>query len=156
MKWGELMKKLLLAMLAALMVANGCASTQELSHVAIQEGKSAKQGVTRVYPVSANQAWEITRAVFRWEKTDEVLENRKENYVITSSGMKMAVFGSVIVVWIEPVDGDSTRVTAVSKNRDDRFVLTGLTPDHFQDRFNQGVDILQRGGKLPCIPPETR
>lgn len=156
MKWGELMKKLLLAMLAAMIVTSGCASTRELSDAVIQERKSGKQGVTREYQVSANQAWEITDAVFRWEKTDEVVKNLDENYAITSSGMKMAIFGSVLGVWIEPLDRNSTRLTVLSKNRNDRFVLTGLTPNHFLERFDQGVDIVRRGGQLPVMPPETR
>jgi len=156
MEWGATMKKLLLAMLAAMVVTNGCASTQELSDAVVQERKSGRQGVTRVYPVSANQAWEIAEAVFRWEKTDEVVKNRTENYAIASSGMKMAIFGSVLGVWIEPVERNSTRLTVLSKNRNDRFVLTGLTPDHFLKRFDEGATIVQRGGKLPVTPPETR
>lgn len=156
MEWGDLMKKLALAMLAAMIVTNGCASTQELSEAVIQERKSGNQGVTKVYPVSANQAWEITDAVFRWEKTDEVVKNHDENYAITSSGMKMAIFGSVLCVWIEPLDPNNTRLTVLSKNRNNRFVLTGLTPIHFLERFDQGVDIVRNGGKLPAIPPGTR
>lgn len=156
MVWGELMKKLLLGMLAALMVTNGCASTRELSDAVVQERKSGKQGVTRVYPVSANQAWEIVEAVFRWEKTDEVVKNRNENYAITSSGMKMAIFGSVLGVWIEPLDRNNTRLTVLSKNRNDRFVLTELTPTRFLERFDTGVDIVRKGGKLPVMPPGTR
>jgi len=154
MEWGELMKKLLVAVMAVMMMTNGCVSMRDLSDAVIQERKSGKEGVTKVYPVSANQAWDITEAVFRWQKTDEVEEHRIENYVITSSGMKMAIFGSVLGVWIEPVDQDNTRLTVISKNRNNYCVLTELTPSHFYRNFEQGVDIIKHGKKLPVVPPE--
>ena len=79
------MNKLVFAVLTVMMM-NSCASMQELSNDVMQQKKSGKAGVTRVYPIPADQAWDISRAVFRWEKVDGVDEHRKENYMITSTG----------------------------------------------------------------------
>jgi len=147
------MNKLLLAVLAVMMLTNGCASRQELSDSVIQERNAGKQGVTRVYPVPADQAWEITEAVFRWEKTDEVEKHCAENYVITSTGMKMLAFGSVLVVWIDPADSATTKVTVVTKRRVEDDAFTSLNESTFFERFEQGMKILMDGKKLPVVAP---
>ncbi|MRR33560.1 hypothetical protein EG829_02530 [bacterium] len=147
------MKKLLLAVLAGMMMTSGCASRQELSDNAIQERNAGKQGVTRVYPIPAEQAWEITEAVFRWEQTDEVEKHGTEHYVITSTGMKMLAFGSVMAVWIEPADSATTKVTVVTKRRVEDDIFTALNESTFFERFEQGMKILKAGKKLPVVAP---
>jgi hypothetical protein len=153
MEWGELMKKLLWAALAVMMMTNGCASRQELCNNMLQERNAGKQGVTKVYPISAAQAWEITEAVFRWEKTDEVEKHATENYVITSTGMKMLAFGSVMAVWIEPADAATTKVTVVTKRRVAGDIFTSLNESTFFEKFEQGMKILKDGKKLPVVAP---
>jgi hypothetical protein len=147
---GDLMMKALLAVIALMMMASGCASLQDLKGEVIQARKSG-EGAMKVYPVSADQAWDITEAVFRWEKTDELEENRAEHYVITSSGMKMAAFGTVMGVWIEPADRSNTKLTVITRQRGDCCTLTKLTAPRFFKRFEEGVVILKRGGKLPLF-----
>jgi uncharacterized protein YceK len=143
-----LMIKTLLAIFAVMIMTSGCASLQDLKGEVLQARKSG-EGAMKVYPVSADQAWDITEAVFRWEKTDELEENRAENYVITSSGIKMAAFGTVMGVWIEPADKSNTKLTVITKQRGDCCILTNLTAPHFFKRFEEGVAIVRRGGKLP-------
>jgi hypothetical protein len=147
------MRKLLLAVMAVCMVASGCASLPELKDQVIQARKSGREGVSKVYPVSPDQAWDIAGAVFRWEKTDEIEEHRNENYMITSTGMKMAAFGSVMGVWIEPIDPDNTKVIVITKRRveDDKF--TSLDAETFFKRFEQGLGMVKGGRKLPVVPP---
>jgi len=139
----------ILITLLAISLASGCASLPELKDEVIQARKSGREGEMRVYPVSVDQAWDITEAVFRWEKTDELEEHRQENYVITSSGMKSAAFGTVMGVWIEPVDMKSSRITVIARQRGDCCVLTNLTPPNFFKRFEQGVAIVKSGRRLP-------
>jgi hypothetical protein len=147
------MKKLFLAVLAVSLIVIGCASRQTLSDKVLLEKKSGNGGVTKIYPVSADQAWEITEAVFRWEKTDEVNENREENYMLASSGMKMAAFGSVMGVWIEPVDQTTTKITVIVKQRGNCCEFTNLTLKRFFQSFEKGVAIVTSGRKLPAISP---
>ncbi len=110
-------------------------------------------GIAKVYQISTAQAWDITEAVFRWEKTDEVEEHRDENYVLTSTGMKMVAFGSVMGVWIEPIDPNNTKVTVITKRRAQRDRFTRLTESTFHERFAKGVQIIQKGEQLPTTPP---
>jgi hypothetical protein len=142
------MMKTLLTVIAAIIMTSGCASLPDLKGEVIRARKSG-EGVMKAYPVSVDQAWDITGAVFRWEKTDELEENRAENYVITSSGMKMAAFGTVMGVWLEPTDRSNTKLTVITRQRGDCCVLTNLTAPHFFKRFEEGVAIVRNGGKLP-------
>jgi len=145
---GELMMKTLLAVIVVMIMTSGCASLQDLRGDVLQARKSG-EGEMKLYPVPADQAWDITEAVFRWEKTDELEENRAENFVITSSGIKMAAFGTVMGVWIEPADKSNTKLTVITKQRGDCCILTNLTAPHFFKRFEEGVAIVRRDGKLP-------
>ena len=147
------MKKLVFAILAVLLMTGGCASLPELSDQVVQAKLSGKQGVTKVYPVSVNQAWEIAEAVFRWEKCDAVKENRQENYMITSTGMKMVAFGSVMGVWLEPIDESTTKVTVVTRRRVEKDFFTKLDAPTFFERFGKGIEIVKEGKKLPVVPP---
>lgn len=150
---GDAMKTQRVIIFAALLVLVGCAHMQELSDDVMQKRKSGSDAVTKVYPVSAGQAWEISEAVFRWEKTDELDVHRSENYMITSTGMKMLAFGSVMGVWIEPADSDSTKVTVITSRRVENDFFTSLTASTFFERFEQGMKIIKDGGKLPVAAP---
>jgi len=147
------MKKLVFALLASLLMTSGCASLPELSDQVVQAKMSSNEGVTRVYPVSVNQAWEITETVFRWEKCDAVKENRKENYMITSTGMEMLAFGSVMGVWLEPIDESTTKVTVVTRRRVEKDFFTKLDSATFFERFEKGIEIVKEKKKLPVVPP---
>ncbi|MEA5113693.1 MAG: hypothetical protein VB050_06635 [Geobacteraceae bacterium] len=151
MKWGETMTKLFFTILVVVLLLGGCASRQELTGEILKVRKTGNGGVTRVYPVDTNQAWEITMAVFRWENTDEIEEHRDENYVITSTGMKMAAYGSVMGVWIEQADANASRITIISKRRVKRDKFTRLDAETFYQRFEQGLKILKEGKKLPIV-----
>jgi len=150
---GELMKWTVLVALSIFVLAGGCASRHDLSDEILKARKAGSAGVTRVYPVDTNQAWEITMAVFRWEKTDEIEEHRDENYVITSTGMKMAAYGSVMGVWIEPVDSVASKITVICKRRVEGDKFTRLNAQTFYKRFEQGLKIMKEGKKLPFAAP---
>jgi hypothetical protein len=144
------MMKALPAVIALMILTSGCTSLPDLKGEVIR-ARNSGEGAMKVYPVSVDQAWDITKAVFRWEKTDEVEEYRAENYLITSSGMKMAAFGTVMGVWLEPADRGNTKLTVITRQRGDCCVLTNLTAPHFFKSFEEGVAIVRRGGKLPLF-----
>jgi len=150
---GGYMKKLASIFLLSIFLASGCASLQELSREVIKARESGKEGVAKVYPVTREQAWDIARAVFCWEKTDEVMEHPEENYMITSTGMKMVAFGSVMGVWIEPVDADNTKITVITMRRVKNDIFTKLNEATFFERFEQGVNIVKSGKQLPVVSP---
>jgi len=115
--------------------------------------RSKADGTAAVYPVSADQAWEISKTVFRWEGSDAIEEHRSENYMLTSSGMNMVSWGAVMGAWIDPVDANSTKVTVSTKRRLSMNLATTLTEDTFHKRFAQAVEIVKKGQKLPVAPP---
>jgi hypothetical protein len=111
------------------------------------------EGTAIVYPVNAEQAWEISKTVFRWEGADAIEEHKSEGYMLTSSGMNLVSWGAVMGAWIEPVDKDSTRVTVVTKRRISTNLATTLTENTFHKRFAQAVEIVKKGDRLPYNPP---
>lgn len=120
----------------------------------VQKAKESGQGTGGVYPVTADQAWQIAKQVFRWEGSDTIEEHRDQNYMLTSSGMNLVSAGAVMGAWVEPVDANSTRVTVVTKRRLSLNVATTLTETKFHKRFQQAVEILKSGKALPMTPPE--
>jgi hypothetical protein len=116
--------------------------------------RAKDEGTANVYPVNADQAWEIAKTVFRWEGADAIEEHKSEGYMLTSSGMNWVSWGAVMGAWIEPVDKDNTRVTVVTKRRIATNVATTLTETTFHKRFAQAVEIVKKGNRLPSNPPE--
>jgi hypothetical protein len=125
----------------------GCATMSDVV-------RSKDEGTVQVYPVNADEAWEIARTVFRWEGADAIEEHRKENYMLTSSGMNLVSYGAVMGAWVEPVNKDSTKVTVVTKRRLSTNLATTLTEATFHKRFAQAVDIIKAGKPLPPTPPQ--
>ncbi len=145
------MKKNSLVILGAFMtlilILAGCATMSDVA-------QSKNEGTSAVYPVNADQAWEISKTVFRWEGADAIEEHRDQNYMLTSSGMNFVSMGAVMGAWIDPVDQNNTKVTVVTKRRIATNIATTLTETTFHKRFSQAVEIVKGGKSLPVAPPE--
>jgi len=122
--------------LLILVCAPGCATMSD-----VVRSKEQGKGTSKVYRVNADEAWEIAKAVFRWEETDAVEEHRSEGYMLTSSGESSVSWGVVMGVWIERVNDESTRVTVVIKRKNPTEVLIALTEAAFHDDFELAVRI---------------
>jgi len=116
--------------------------------------EAGTEGTTNVYPVNVDQAWEIAKTVFRWEGSDAIEEHRDQNYMLTSSGMNLVSWGTVMGAWIELVDQDNTKVTVVTKRRITTNVFTTLTERTFHKRFAQAVEIVKKWQPLPLDAPK--
>jgi hypothetical protein len=136
------------ALFLALGMLVGCATMSDVM-TAKHEGK----GTSREYPVDADQAWEVAKTVFRWEGADAIEEHRPQGYMLTSSGMNFASYGTVMGAWIEPLDASNTRVTVITKRRIATNIATTLTETTFQRRFAQAVEMVKAGKPLPLVPP---
>jgi hypothetical protein len=136
--------------LAALLgLLAGCATMSD-----VVESKAEGKGTAEVYPVTADQAWEIPKAVFRWEGADAIEEHRSEGYMLTSSGMNLVSYGAVMGAWIEPVTSGRTRVTVITKRRLSVNVATTMRETTFHKRFAQAVDMVKAGKELPLTAPD--
>lgn len=116
--------------------------------------KAKQEGTSKVYPVTADQAWTITMAVFRWEGADAIEEHRAEGYMLTSTSPGLATYGTVMGAWIDPITSTKTQVTVVTKRRVITNIITSLTETTFHRRFAQAVEIVQTGKPLPLTPPD--
>jgi hypothetical protein len=141
-----------LAIVLLLFVAlfTGCATMNDVVRVK----EAGTEGTTKVYPVDADQAWDISKAVFRWEGTDAIEEHRDQNYMLTSSGMNLVSWGAVMGAWIKPIDKENTEVTVVTKRRITINLATTLMESTYHRRFAQAVEIIKKGQPLPRIAPE--
>lgn len=128
----------------------GCATMSD-----VVQSKERGRGTSKVYPVNADQAWEIAKTVFRWERADAVEEHRSEGYMLTSSGESLISWGTVMGVWIEPVNNDSTKVTAVIKRKNPTDFLTPLTEVTFHEDFELAARI-KAGRSFTPAPPAGR
>lgn len=133
-----------------LSLLGACATMDDV--VRVKEAGS--EGTTQAYDVTPDQAWDICKAVFRWEGCDAIEEHRDENYMLTSSGMNFVSFGAVMGAWIKPVAENRTEVTVVTKRRIQTNLFTTLTEGTFHERFAQAVGIIKSGKKLPRNAPD--
>ena len=118
------------------LLAAGCATTVE------DLIKDERAGVSHVYKVGEEQAWEIARKVFlmegiqKWEIEEDPGENLI-NYI------------GVLAVWIIPVDEDSTRVIARKAATPCNPLPDLLDEETFHERFRSAVEVINAGKTLP-------
>ena len=129
---------------------SGCATMNDV----VQVKEDGTEGTTKVYPVTLDQAWEISKTVFRWEGSDAIEEHKDKGYMLTSSGPNLVSWGAVMGAWIEPVDKNNTKVTVVTKRRITINVATTLTEGTYHRRFAEAVEIVKKGQPLPRNKPD--
>ena len=138
--------KVTVGALAVLLLA-GCATLADVV-------RDKNEGTAKVYPVTFDQAWTIAKAVFRWEGTDAIEEHKDERYMLTSSGMNLVTFGTVMGAWVDPQPDGQMKVTVVTKRRVQTNIFTTLTETTFHNRFAQAIEIIKAGKPLPVQPPD--
>jgi len=75
--------------------------------------------------------------------------------MLTTVGQNFVSQGSLIGVWVEPMNPKNTKVTIVSKRKIQTQVATGLTESTFHSRFAQAVKIVKSGKPLPIEAPSS-
>jgi hypothetical protein len=137
-------------MWSLVIIVTGCATPQD----GVPDKKEGSEGISKVYPVKADQAWEIGKVVFRWEGRHVTEENKDQGYMLSSRGVGLVAWGTVIGVWFKPVDAENTRVTVIIKRR-----ITATPPasmpkeDSFHHLFAEAVEIVKKGQPLPLKAP---
>jgi hypothetical protein len=66
--------------------------------------------------------------VFRTEGTDAIEEHRAEGYMLTSSGMNLVSWGTVMGAWVDKVSDNETKVTVLTKRRITVNIATTTSP----------------------------
>jgi len=125
----------------------GCASMSDVL-------SSKDDGTAEVYPVDKEQAWDISVAILRWSGTDAIEMHERQGYMLTSKGANFITWGSMIGVWVEPVDSNNTKVTIVTKRKLGYSVATGLTESSFHYKFHKTINLIKSGKPLPIEEPD--
>jgi hypothetical protein len=73
------------------LILGGCASLNDV----VRAKESGTEGITKTYPVSAEQAWDIAKAVLHGEGSDAIEEHKNEGYMLTSSGINFYSYDTV-------------------------------------------------------------
>jgi hypothetical protein len=128
------------------LVITGCGSMSDIL-------QSKNEGTVQVYAVKADRAWDLAVAALHWEGCDTIEEHRADGYMLTTTGPRLASGGSLVGVWIEPVNETQSKVTVVTKRKMQSNAAIGLTESTFHRRFAQGVEIVRSGKPLPTVAP---
>jgi len=119
-----------LAALSFLILA-GCATT----FGDLVRSKEAGEGMSSVYKVNVDRAWGIAKRVSQWEGIAAIRENRAEGYMLMKSGADWYYKGTLIGVWIEPIDKDQSKVTVITKSRRSVDTFRRLSEVEFHKTF---------------------
>jgi len=137
----------------------GCRSTKQ---DVVQEHAEGG-GTSATYAVSLEQAWEISKTVFRWEGCRTIEEHPDAGYMLTTNGynpdfvarlvFRHSVKGAVMGAWLTAVGESTTEVTVVTKRLNPLSLTTGLTESTYHERFREAVVIVESAGSLPEDSP---
>ena len=93
-------------------------------------------GTSKVYPVSPDVAFEVSRDVLRTRGGDAIEEHRSDGFMLTSSSANELTRGTLMGVWVSPA-GEQAMVTVVTKRKLPNNLVTTLTEDGFHEYFVQ-------------------
>ena len=105
-----------LTIVIGLVLFGGCATMGD-----VLDAKSAGRGTERVYPVSADRAWDIARTVFRWEGAAAIEEHRVEGYMLTTLGQR-----TYAGAWVSPRGPEFSAVIVITKSHSPITELTEM------------------------------
>jgi hypothetical protein len=139
------MQKLLCAVI--LVLGAGCATSVDVA-------REKNEGTARRYPVTADQAWDISKTVFLWAGAQQVEEHRAEGYIVAMDAPGRRDYGTVMVAWVERDPDGVMRVIVRTQSRMALNPAVVLTEEGFHRRFLQAMRLVQEGKPLPAQPPE--
>lgn len=124
----------------------GCATMSDVL-------KDKEEGTAAIYKIDKDTAWDIAKTVLRWEDSETIEENKLSNYMLTTVGRNFVSEGSLVGVWVEPVNEEETKITIVTKRKVQTNLATGLTESTFQESFSKAVAMVKSGKSLPIEKP---
>ena len=139
------MERLLCVILVAL--AAGCVTVTDVV-------REKDEATARRYPVTADQAWDIAKTIFRWAGAERLVEHRADGYMLASDTDDSRAEGTVMAAWVERDPDGVTRVSVRTRTRMLLNPAALLTEEGFHRRFLQAMRLVQEGKPLPAQPPE--
>ncbi len=149
-----------LVALVPMLLLVGCLTTMQ----DVVDEHAEGGGTSATYSVGMEDAWSISKIVFRWEDCHTVEEHRDAGYMLasnardesyyTSSGPQGGVTGALMGAWLTAVNESTTEVTVVTKPAAPLYgFLTALAESTYHKRFREAVVIVQSGEPLPADSP---
>lgn len=139
-----------LIVLTIIISYSGCTASK-------QDVKGEKSdGIAKNYPVSFNDAWDISKKVLYWEDCEDITESRYLGYMLTIVDHSNLLVSNecVVGVWVDSISADSSKVTVLSKRKRKTQIGKAYTEDDFHESFAIATDLLKKGKKVPVERPE--
>lgn len=130
-----------------LVLGAGCAAFTDIAG-------EKDEGTARRYPVTADQAWDISKTVLRWDGAKTLVDHRAEGYILASNSEDTRDYVTAMAVWLERDPDGVMRVTARARGRLVLNPATLFMEDTFHRRFALAVRMVQEGKPLPEQPPD--
>ncbi|MBI4242456.1 MAG: hypothetical protein HY606_00025 [Planctomycetes bacterium] len=111
------------------------------------------EGITKVYNVNLETAWDISEEIFKWENI--MIQRHKDKQQLTGYiiGHKYQPdLGVKICVWIDSVDDFHTKITVVSKRNPPYVILKHFYAETFINAFDATVQEFHKTNSLPKEP----
>jgi hypothetical protein len=100
-------------------------------------------GTAVVYPVSEQQAWQITNTILKIDRPSAPVDERRgEGYVLLKVSVSTLGSGTYIGVWVDPVSVTETKVTFVRKQRIASDTIRAWTSEGFHRDFKELVALV--------------
>src|SRR5262245_25582556 len=96
--------------------------------------RKAGSGTGVAYPLSKEQAWDVSRTVLLWCKANVIDEHKTEDHMLAECSNVWG-HGGYAGVWLKPVSPTSTEVTVVTRRRDPLDAAPPITENYFHRRF---------------------
>ena len=112
----------------------------------------------RVYPVTFDQAWSISKAIFRLEPTEALEEHRTDGYILTSQDAGGLSAGTYMGVFIDPGErAGESKVTFIARRRTPTQAYPALNEASFHKKFAAVIELLGTVGPLssPNVKPDA-
>ena len=131
-----------LAAIVALLLA-GCATKRD-----VVVSKLRGRGTARVYPVTADQAWAISKTILRLEPTEAIEEHRSEGYMLTNDTSASLAPSTYMGVFVEAEGTSAAKVTFVTKRRTPTQGYATLTEGAFHRKFGELLGLMAAVGAV--------
>jgi len=109
------------------------------------------RGTERVYPVTVDQAWTISKAILHLEPTEAIEEHRADGYMLTNDSSSSVAPSTYMGVFIEK-DPAGAKVTFVTRRRTPTQAYASLTEGTFHRKFAELLALIAAVG-TPAAPP---
>src|SRR5882757_3664549 len=123
----------------------GCATKRD-----VVVSKLRGRGAARVYAVTADQAWNISKTILRLEPTAAIEEHRSEGYMLTNDTSSSLAPSTYMGVFVESNGASAAKVTFVTRRRTPTQSYAALTEGGFHRKFVELLGLVAAVGPAPA------